>query len=100
MNVLPVQHAPLWNSAMVWCAGVPRCSFSVKFVHENWHLHSGTLLAVMLTSVRRDKKKLDCRFEDDMEYGHERLILWPVFDDGDFGVLTPHPCGGHIAPGT
>ena len=23
-----------------------------------------------------------------MEYGHERLILWPVFGDGDYVVLT------------
>ena len=33
--------------------------------------------------------RLVVRFEDDMDYGHARLILWPVFCDGDFVVLTP-----------
>ena len=34
--------------------------------------------------------RLVVRFEDDMDYGYERLILWPVFGDGDFVVLTPN----------
>ena len=33
--------------------------------------------------------RLVVRFEDDMDYGHERLIQWTVFGDGDFVVLTP-----------
>ena len=32
--------------------------------------------------------RLVVRFEDAVEYGHERLILWPVFGDGDYVVLT------------
>ena len=33
--------------------------------------------------------RLVVRFEDDMDYGHERLIPCPVFGDGGFIVLTP-----------